>query len=336
MARARNIKPSFFMNEVLGDLDPLVRLLFIGLWCQADREGRLEDRPKRIKQAALCYDNCDVDELLNELMKNKFIERYSVGDENYIQICKFALHQNPHHKEAPSIIPPPPNHEYTTGNADTTTKDQRARIFKRDGNKCVKCGSIHNLTIDHIMPLSKGGENDDSNLQTLCKNCNCSKKDSIMGQACVNHGSSMERVGSASRADSLNPHPLTLIPITDSLKPITDSLPPPTTNVFTFFSQNIGLIGKHQTEVISSYLDDGMEEEMLIESIKDSIGKDSPWKYLEAVLKNAFNRKILTYDNYMASKSSFKKGEVKEEDLPESTKTYRELKRRMEAGEPLV
>ena len=53
MARTRSIKPSFFDNEILGDLPPLTRLLFIGLWGIADREGRLEDRPKRIKKELL-------------------------------------------------------------------------------------------------------------------------------------------------------------------------------------------------------------------------------------------------------------------------------------------
>ena len=49
MARARNIKPAFFKNETLVELPVETRLLFIGLWTLADREGRLEDRPKRIK-----------------------------------------------------------------------------------------------------------------------------------------------------------------------------------------------------------------------------------------------------------------------------------------------
>ena len=49
MARARNIKPSFFTNELLGTEDPMVSLTFAGLWCLADKEGILEDRPLRIK-----------------------------------------------------------------------------------------------------------------------------------------------------------------------------------------------------------------------------------------------------------------------------------------------
>ena len=61
MARARNIKPSFFTNEDLVELPFEDRLLFIGLWTLADREGRLEDRPKRIKMAVFPADNVDVD-----------------------------------------------------------------------------------------------------------------------------------------------------------------------------------------------------------------------------------------------------------------------------------
>ena len=49
MPRARNVKPGFFKNELLAECEPLARILFEGLWCEADREGRLEDRPRRLK-----------------------------------------------------------------------------------------------------------------------------------------------------------------------------------------------------------------------------------------------------------------------------------------------
>ena len=55
MARARNIKPGFFKNEFLADLPFETRLLFIGLWTLADREGRLEDRPRKIKMELFAY-----------------------------------------------------------------------------------------------------------------------------------------------------------------------------------------------------------------------------------------------------------------------------------------
>ena len=55
----------------------------------------------------------------------------------------------------------------------------RFQIFNRDGNKCRICGSTHNLEIDHIIPISKGGKSEPNNLQTLCRRCNKFKGDSF-------------------------------------------------------------------------------------------------------------------------------------------------------------
>lgn len=107
MARARNIKPGFFKNEQLVEHDFGTRLLFIGLWTLADREGRLEDRPKRIKMELFPADDYNVEKGLNELAKSGFIQRYTVGEARYILIINFLRHQNPHHREPPSTIPEP-------------------------------------------------------------------------------------------------------------------------------------------------------------------------------------------------------------------------------------
>lgn len=56
-------------------------------------------------------------------------------------------------------------------------KNIRKFIFDRDGNKCLNCGSLESLTIDHIQPINRGGENKLGNLQTLCHSCNSSKSD---------------------------------------------------------------------------------------------------------------------------------------------------------------
>ena len=114
MSRARNIKPGFFKNDLLAECDPLARILFSGLWCEADREGRLEDRPKRIKVECLPYDDCDVDALLNQLADRGFIVRYVVDNQAYIQISGFTKHQNPHMREAASSIPVPNEHRTST------------------------------------------------------------------------------------------------------------------------------------------------------------------------------------------------------------------------------
>lgn len=104
--RARNIKPGFFKNEELAEIEPLGRILYEGLWCMCDREGRLEDRPKKIKAEILPYDECDVDSLLDHLAGHQFITRYQVDGGRYIWIIKFKAHQNPHKKEPASVIPP--------------------------------------------------------------------------------------------------------------------------------------------------------------------------------------------------------------------------------------
>ena len=105
MARARNVKPGFFKNEDLAECSPLARLLFVGLWCIADRAGRLEDHPKRIRAEILPYDDGSVDDMLNELHQAGFILRYQAAGRRYIQVLNFGKHQNPHHREPESAIP---------------------------------------------------------------------------------------------------------------------------------------------------------------------------------------------------------------------------------------
>ena len=56
-------------------------------------------------------------------------------------------------------------------------KHKKAKVFKRDGNACVYCGTTEHLTLDHATPLAKGGGNGLSNLVTACRPCNSEKND---------------------------------------------------------------------------------------------------------------------------------------------------------------
>lgn len=114
MARARNIKPGFFRNADLVELSFEARLLFIGLWTIADREGRLEDRPKQIKMELFPADNLDCDEILNSLAEIGMISRYEHDGKRYLQVVNFKKHQNPHKDERASIIPSNGEHDAST------------------------------------------------------------------------------------------------------------------------------------------------------------------------------------------------------------------------------
>ncbi len=56
-------------------------------------------------------------------------------------------------------------------------KPSRQMIYKRDDHMCQYCGSIKNLTIDHVIPRSKGGQDTWENLVTACMPCNTHKGD---------------------------------------------------------------------------------------------------------------------------------------------------------------
>jgi len=59
----------------------------------------------------------------------------------------------------------------------------RQNLFKRDGNQCLYCGSKKDLTLDHVMPKSRGGQTSWTNLATACKKCNSIKGDKTPEEA---------------------------------------------------------------------------------------------------------------------------------------------------------
>lgn len=62
-------------------------------------------------------------------------------------------------------------------------KPSRNAIYTRDGNKCQYCGATRRLTIDHVIPRSKGGTDDWDNLVVACSSCNVKKSDKFLEQS---------------------------------------------------------------------------------------------------------------------------------------------------------
>ena len=64
----------------------------------------------------------------------------------------------------------------------------KREVWKRDGGKCVMCGSNHNLHYDHDIPFSRGGSSTVAeNVRLLCARHNLSKSDKIMSVAVLAH-----------------------------------------------------------------------------------------------------------------------------------------------------
>lgn len=66
---------------------------------------------------------------------------------------------------------------------DAIPRGLRVEIFERDGYKCRYCGVTEHLSIDHVIPISKGGRTNKQNLVTACMPCNLKKHDRTPSEA---------------------------------------------------------------------------------------------------------------------------------------------------------
>ena len=104
MARIRTIKPEFFTSEDIVALTPLARLLYVALWCEADREGRLMWKPRTFKMRYFPADDCSIEVLCEELTAAGLVKLYGEG---FGYIPKFSSHQHLNPREAASSLPDP-------------------------------------------------------------------------------------------------------------------------------------------------------------------------------------------------------------------------------------
>ena len=59
------------------------------------------------------------------------------------------------------------------------SRDVRQRVWQQYGGRCADCHATQYLEFDHIIPVAKGGSNDEANVQLLCRGCNSKKSDRI-------------------------------------------------------------------------------------------------------------------------------------------------------------
>lgn len=167
MARARNIKPALFTNEILGVGHPLCTLLFQGLWLLADKEGRLEDRPMRIKAEIFPYREADVDAMLHWLAHKGFVVRYTAIGKDFIEVVNFTKHQNPHKNEKDSEIPSISEGCITSDFLGTRSENigtTRADSLSSDSDLLIPDSLIPDT---HTLPVAENPAPAPSNIQVL-------------------------------------------------------------------------------------------------------------------------------------------------------------------------
>ena len=89
MAKMRGIKPETFTDDKILQVDPLARWLFVGMWTQACDNGHIEDNHVQLKVRILPMDNCDVSDLVRQLVKVGLLDQH----DGFLKIPNLSTHQ---------------------------------------------------------------------------------------------------------------------------------------------------------------------------------------------------------------------------------------------------
>lgn len=127
MARIRTIKPEFFTSEDIVALSPFARLLYIALWCEADREGRMKWLPKTFKMRYLPADSVDIHALCNEIVEANLVVMYGDG---LAYIPAFLDHQHINPRETASNLPDP---------HASSTRRHASVTYREEGKERKEC-----------------------------------------------------------------------------------------------------------------------------------------------------------------------------------------------------
>lgn len=132
MARIRTVKPDFFTSEDIVALTPYARLLYVALWCEADREGRMTWKPATFKLRYFPGDELSINALCGELIDRGLVVKYGEG---LAWIPTFSEHQHVNPREAASTLPDP--------NASARVRHASARVIDTQVGREGKEGKEH-------------------------------------------------------------------------------------------------------------------------------------------------------------------------------------------------
>ncbi len=200
MARIRSVKPEFWEDESVGALSPLARLLFIGSWNLADDEGILRWTADYLNASLFMYDSLTakrVAALMQEVEAAGLVFCYEPtkgGRQKLAYVVNFRRHQKINRPQPGKFQPP-----------CLTSERVRLMYAERDAWTCHLCrGPINttragqvidgttvegsaslNLSIDHVIPVAAGGDDQPSNVRACHVGCNKSRRDKPVGDFSV-------------------------------------------------------------------------------------------------------------------------------------------------------
>lgn len=97
--------------------------------------------------------------------------------------------------------------------------------------------------------------------------------------------------------------------------------------IVNFYEQNINLLSPTIYEEIKSYLDDGLEAELIIKSLKEAVDRNCKnWKYAKGILDNCIANKIKTLHDFEIEQENFKNKKKNKTKKIANTKDYKEVK----------
>ena len=166
MPRKRMIHPDLWADEEVGRLSRDARLLWIAMFSLADDEGRGTASAAYLRRAVFGFDDDVTQEMvagwrgeIATTMRN--IVFYQEADREFYRLVNWRRYQKVETLERRRWL--------------VVRKQLAPIVFGTHECVCPCCGSTSDLTIDHIIPLARGGTHAIGNLQILCRKCNSRK-----------------------------------------------------------------------------------------------------------------------------------------------------------------
>lgn len=124
--KIRSVRPEFFTDPTMAQLDAMARLLYVGLWCYVDDDGRGEWLPKLIEGQIFPHEDVDIDALLEQCVRSGRVVRYTDGNREFFYIPTFTRYQKPNRK-VDSKLPDPSECRNPSSDPAPTVREQRVR-----------------------------------------------------------------------------------------------------------------------------------------------------------------------------------------------------------------